>query len=98
MNTANRRVFLTKAAVLSCGSLWKDLAMVNTPAMELPAPASASQISGKSLLAKMKWFNEPASAKQSGDQFVVITKTKTDFWRKTFYDYITDNGHFFFSR
>jgi regulation of enolase protein 1 (concanavalin A-like superfamily) len=44
----------------------------------------------------MKWFNEPASAKQVGDQFVVVTKTKTDFWRKTFYDYVTDNGHFFF--
>ena len=96
MNTANRRVFLTQAAVLSCGSLWKDSAMANTLAMELVAPASASQISGKSLLAKMKWFNEPASAKQSGDQFIVTTKAKTDFWRKTFYDYVTDNGHFFF--
>src|SRR5215469_5053076 len=44
----------------------------------------------------MKWFNEPASARQSGDQLVVRTKPKTDYWRKTFYDYVTDNGHFFF--
>ncbi len=44
----------------------------------------------------MKWFNEPAVAKPSGDQLVVTSKSKTDFWRKTFYDYVTDNGHFFF--
>jgi hypothetical protein len=62
MNTANRRLFLTQAAVLSCASLWKDSVMANTLAMELAAPASASQISGKSLLAKVKWFNEAASA------------------------------------
>jgi regulation of enolase protein 1 (concanavalin A-like superfamily) len=53
-------------------------------------------MSGKSLLLKMKWFNEPASSKQSGEQLVVTTKPKTDFWRKTFYNYVTDNGHFFF--
>src|SRR5205823_1086191 len=33
---------------------------------------------------------------QSGDQLVVRTKPKTDYWRKTFYDFVTDNGHFFF--
>src|SRR5260370_10013997 len=44
----------------------------------------------------MQWCNEPGSAKQSGEQLVVCTKPKTDFWRKTFYDYVTDNGHFFF--
>jgi len=62
MNTANRRVFLAQAAVLSCGFLWRDSAVANTFMAELAAPASASQISGKSLLAKMKCFNEPASA------------------------------------
>jgi uncharacterized protein len=95
MNTANRRVFLAQAAALSCGTLWTDSAMAKTLAAGLAAPASESSLSGKSLLAKMKWFNEPASAKQSGDQFVVTTKPKTDFWRKTLYDYVTDNGHFF---
>jgi regulation of enolase protein 1 (concanavalin A-like superfamily) len=70
--------------------------MAKTFAAGLASPASESSLSGRSLLAKMKWFNEPASAKQSGDQFVVTTKPKTDFWRKTFYDYATDNGHFSF--
>jgi regulation of enolase protein 1 (concanavalin A-like superfamily) len=96
MNNANRRVFLAQAAALSCGALWSDSAIAKTFA-EVPAvPGAESQIYGKSLFAKMKWFNEPASARQSGDRFVVTTKPKTDFWRKTFYDYVTDNGHFFF--
>jgi uncharacterized protein len=95
MNTANRRAFLTQAAALGCGALWTGSSSIR--AFSAPAaPTAESQISGKALLAKMKWFNEPASAKQSGDQFIVTTKTKTDFWRKTFYDYVTDNGHFFF--
>jgi len=40
-------------------------------------------------------MNEPASAKKEGGQLVVRSRAKTDFWRKTFYGYITDNGHFF---
>src|SRR6266849_9797760 len=96
MNTANRRVFLTQAAALSCGVLWNDSTMAKTLTPALAAWVSESQLSGKSLLAKMKWLNEPGSAKQSGEQLAVTTKPKTDFWRKTFYDYVTDNGHFFF--
>jgi len=96
MNTANRRVFLTQAAALGCGALWKDSTMAEAFAPAPVARVSESQLSGKPLLAKMKWFNEPGSAKQSGEQLVVSTKPKTDFWRKTFYDYVTDNGHFFF--
>jgi len=70
--------------------------VAKTLAAASAVPASKNQLSGKSVLAKMKWFNEPGSAKQSGEQLVVTTKPKTDFWRKTFYDYVTDNGHFFF--
>jgi hypothetical protein len=70
--------------------------VAKTLAAASAVPASKSQLSGKSVLAKMKWFNEPASAKQSGEQLFVTTKPKTDFWRKPFYDYVTDNGHFFF--
>jgi uncharacterized protein len=96
MNTANRRVFLTQAAVLGCGVLWTGTSSIKAFAAAPKAPGAETQISGKALLAKMRWFNEPASAKQAGDQFVVTTKAKTDFWRKTFYDYVTDNGHFYF--
>src|SRR5260370_18412006 len=96
MNSANRRQFLAQAAGMGCGVLWADSVFAKSLAAS-PAPSPVeSRVSGKSLLAKMKWFNESASAKQVGEQFVVGTKPKTDFWRKTFYEYVTDNGHFFF--
>ncbi|MBZ5663026.1 MAG: DUF1349 domain-containing protein [Acidobacteriia bacterium] len=55
----------------------------------IPAEAADSD-----LLARMTWFNEPASSKRVGEKLVVHSRAKTDFWRKTFYGYITDNGHF----
>jgi hypothetical protein len=48
------------------------------------------------LLSRMRWMNEPASYKIRGETMVVHSRSKTDFWRKTFYGYITDNGHFFY--
>src|SRR5262249_24609826 len=75
---SNRRQFLTHAAALSCGALCCDLAVANDLAPTPPALPAEAQLSGKSLLAKMKWFNEPASVKQSGDQLVVTSKAKTD--------------------
>jgi hypothetical protein len=92
----NRRQFLTSASALTCAAFCRDVAFANGLAVPSEVPAANSELSGKTLLAKMKWFNEPAAAKQSPDQFVVTTKPKTDFWRKTFYDYVTDNGHFFY--
>jgi uncharacterized protein len=50
---------------------------------------------GGDLIGRMKWLNEPASVSVSDGKLVVRAKPKTDFWRKTFYGYITDNGHFF---
>src|SRR5258706_1525354 len=47
------------------------------------------------LVCGMTWMNEPASWKRSGDVLTVRSRAKTDFWRKTFYGYVTDNGHFF---
>lgn len=93
MNTSNRREFLSSASALSCAAFCRNVASVRHL---LAAAGVNSELSGKALLAKMKWFNEPVSAKQSGDQLVVTTKAKTDYWRKTFYEYVTDNGHFFF--
>lgn len=46
------------------------------------------------LIDRMAWFNEPASSKRVGEKLVVHSRSKTDFWRKTYYGYITDNGHF----
>jgi len=95
MQPANRRQFLSRAAALSCGALCADF----VPARDLRASGEvpvAGELSSKTLFSKMKWLNEPASAAQSGEQLVVTSKPKTDYWRKTFYNYVTDNGHFFF--
>src|SRR5438067_3958062 len=82
---SNRREFLTRAArALGSGALCTSTA---APKDLLATVAWPEELFGKALFAKMKWFNEPASATQSGDQLVVRTKPKTDYWRKTFYDY-----------
>jgi hypothetical protein len=50
------------------------------------------------LFSRMKWMNEPASAAIAGGKLTVRSRPKTDFWRKTFFGYVTDNGHFFYLR
>jgi len=95
MSQSNRRQFLAQVGPISCGALCPSLPLNETSLGHSLALSGESTFSGKALLAKMKWLNEPAAAKLSGDQLVVSTNPKTDYWRKTFYDYVTDNGHFF---
>jgi uncharacterized protein len=40
-----------------------------------------------------RWLNEPRKWKRNGTSLAMTANPKTDFWRKTFYGYITDNGH-----
>jgi regulation of enolase protein 1 (concanavalin A-like superfamily) len=47
------------------------------------------------LLSRMTWLNNPATSHRDGNTLTIRSIPKTDFWRKTFYGYITDNGHFF---
>ena len=42
----------------------------------------------------MTWMNDPASWEPATGGLRVHSRAKTDFWRKAFYGYITDNGHF----
>ncbi|MBL1177287.1 DUF1349 domain-containing protein [Pantanalinema sp. GBBB05] len=44
----------------------------------------------------MDWLNEPPHWSDSDHQIVVTTAPKTDFWRKTHYGFIRDNGHFYY--
>ncbi len=44
----------------------------------------------------MQWFNEPAQWQATQDGVRLNTDAKTDFWRKTHYGFIRDNGHFYF--
>jgi regulation of enolase protein 1 (concanavalin A-like superfamily) len=44
----------------------------------------------------MQWYNEPPSSFQEGGKLSVTTGPKTDFWRKTHYGFVRDNGHFYY--
>ncbi len=49
---------------------------------------------GGDLLSRMTWLNPPANEHYDEGKLDARTRAKTDFWRKTYYGYITDNGHF----
>jgi regulation of enolase protein 1 (concanavalin A-like superfamily) len=89
MHETSRRRFTTQMLTLTGAALLGD--KIFRPA----AMAAAKSSAGGELIGRMKWLNEPASATISEGKLVVRAKPKTDFWRKTFYGYITDNGHFF---
>jgi regulation of enolase protein 1 (concanavalin A-like superfamily) len=40
------------------------------------------------------WFNPPSHWRHLDGDLVVTTDDRTDFWRKTEYGFIRDNGHF----
>ena len=46
----------------------------------------------------MTWLNEPQNWKQEGGQLSVFANTHTDFWRKTHYGFVRDNGHFYYEK
>jgi uncharacterized protein len=46
----------------------------------------------------MNWLNEPPEWSAEGKEIRLITGSKTDFWRKTHYGFIRDNGHFYYER
>ena len=88
MRDINRRQFATQMCALTGAALAGKT--FSAAAFAEQAPSSSED-----LLRRMKWLNEPASATISGNQMTVRARRKTDFWRKTFYGYVTDNGHFF---
>lgn len=57
-------------------------------------PAATQRRTGGELLSRMTWFNDPANVNYSEGVLSVRSRGKTDFWRKTFFGYVTDNGHF----
>jgi len=81
-----RRAFLQQCLVTTCAGLSGPM---------LAQVASGTGQPRGDLLEHMTWFNEPAKWNKSNGKLVVQGRAKTDFWRKTFYGYITDNGHFF---
>lgn len=86
--SVTRRDFVAGLSRLSGVALAHSTGLLNL--------AAAYDRSGNGdVISRMKWMNQPASANVAGNKIVVRTRPKTDFWRKTFYGYVTDNGHFF---
>ena len=42
----------------------------------------------------MDWLNEPPDWAEADGTLTVVTGDRTDFWRKTHYGFIRDDGHF----
>ena len=41
----------------------------------------------------MHWLNEPPVWREEGGQLFVVTGDRTDFWRRTHYGFVRDDGH-----
>ncbi len=46
----------------------------------------------------MEWLNEPPEWQETGGELRVVTGARTDFWRKTHYGFVRDDGHLRFER
>ena len=84
---ATRREFLG----VSVAALGAGAAVAETPAA---VPTVSPPRRDGDLLTRMSWLNPPETASYADGTLKVRSKGRTDFWRKTFYGYITDNGHF----
>lgn len=49
--------------------------------------------SGSCINPKLDWFNEPVHWELTDNKLVLFTDAKTDFWARTHYGFINDNGH-----
>lgn len=87
--TADRRDFLQQTL---------GLALAAPAALQAAENGAAGKpwLEGSELVAKMNWLNAPASASYGAGVVTAKTRPRTDFWRKTFYGYVTDNGHFYY--
>jgi regulation of enolase protein 1 (concanavalin A-like superfamily) len=80
---STRRTFLEQSAGVALISGTRVFAAAGPAAKE-----------GGDLLSRMTWLNPPANEFYDAGTLTARAKGKTDFWRKTFFGYVTDNGHF----
>ena len=59
---------------------------------------NATQAHSPSGATAAAWLNPPKRWKLEESSLICSADPKTDFWRKTYYGYITDNGHFYYRR
>jgi regulation of enolase protein 1 (concanavalin A-like superfamily) len=101
--TPTRRKFMQRslAMTLAAGVVAPAGAAKQKPRpkapVELPPqpPSDKPWLEAGDLISKMEWTNPPAEASYGAGTVTAKSKPRTDFWRKTFYGYITDNGHLF---
>ncbi|MBJ7294761.1 MAG: hypothetical protein AN482_13280 [Anabaena sp. LE011-02] len=46
----------------------------------------------------MNWHNEPPIWDTQNSTIKITSTHKTDFWRNTYYDFISDNAHFYYKQ
>lgn len=46
---------------------------------------------------KLSWFNEPDTWNVNEDNLSIFPAAESDFWQKTHYGFVADNGHFLFT-
>ncbi|GET38112.1 protein of unknown function DUF1349 [Microseira wollei NIES-4236] len=46
----------------------------------------------------MNWHNEPLIWDSQNETIKITSTHKTDFWRQTHYDFISDNAHFYYKQ
>jgi uncharacterized protein len=80
---SSRRAFLNGAAAAA--------ATLTLPHLSLAVPIRQGTHSQEA-----QWMNPPHRWKQEGSSLYCSANAKTDFWRKTYYGYITDNGHLYY--
>jgi len=101
--TPTRRKFMQQslAVTVAAGTAAPVIAAKKKPQTPAPAelppqPASAKPwLEAGELISKMEWTHPPAETTFGTGTLTAKSKPRTDFWRKTFYGYITDNGHLF---
>jgi len=65
----------------------RGLCLAALAATALPAPGLTAVADGET------WLNEPRRWRREGGATFITAEPKTDFWRKTYFGYVTDNGH-----
>ena len=86
---------LAAGAAATAGAA-KKKARPRAPVELPPQPASSKLwLEAGDLISKLEWINPPAEVTFGAGTVMAKAKPRTDFWRKTFYGYITDNGHLF---
>ena len=101
--TPTRRKFMQHSLAMTLAggaagpvSAAKKKARPTVPVELPPQPASGKPwLEAGELISKMNWINPPAEVAFGTATITARSRPRTDFWRKTFYGYITDNGHLF---